>query len=500
MTVDVSSAISPALKSGREVPLGEILGHHAGISPRAPALTVDDTTLSYEALEARANRRARAFAAYGVARGDFVTVALPNGMAFYETTFALWKLGAVPNVVAPKLPDAELGAIVTLVDPKLIIGIDPIRANGLPTLPATFTPDDATSGERYPSEVSPYWKAMTSGGSTGRPKVIVDHMPGMWDPATTSAGQILGDTLLNPGPLYHNAPFSCMHFGLFGGGHIIDMKKFDAELALSLIDAHRVGWINLVPTMMHRIMALPQEVRARYSMESLRVVFHMAAPCAIWLKRAWIDWLGPERIFELYGGTERQGATIITGQEWLERPGSVGRVQPGARMRVLRDDGSDCAPGEVGEVYFLPDAGRNASYHYIGAEAKATGEWESLGDLGYVDEAGYLFLSDRRTDLILSGGANIYPAEVEAALELHPAVACAVVVGLPDIDLGQHVHAIIELHKGMTLDAAEVTAHVKKKIAPYKVPRTVEFVQARLRDDAGKVRRRALRDARLSEP
>lgn len=497
MTVDVSSAISPASKSGREIPLGEILAHHARILRQAPALTIGDTSLSYEELEARANRRARAFAARGVTRGDFVTVALPNGALFYETTFALWKLGAVPNIVAPKLPDAELGAIVSLVDPKLIIGIDAARANGRLTLPATFTPEDLTNGESFASEVSPYWKAMTSGGSTGRPKVIVDHMPGMWDPAATSAGQILGDILLNPGPLYHNAPFSCMHFGLFGGGHVIDMKKFDAELALSLIDTHRVGWINLVPTMMHRIMALPLDVRARYSMKSLRVVFHMAAPCAAWLKRAWIDWLGPERIFELYGGTERQGATIITGQEWLERPGSVGRVQVGARMRVLRDDGNDCAPGEVGEIYFLPDAGRNASYHYIGAEAKAKGEWESLGDLGYVDEDGYLFLSDRRTDLILCGGANIYPAEVEAALELHPAVACAVVVGLPDVDLGQRVHAIVELHQGTTLDAADLVAHAKRQLAPYKVPRTVEFVQTRLRDDAGKVRRSALRDARV---
>lgn len=498
MTVDVSSAISPAPTPAREVPLGEILAQHARLSPRAPALTIGDTTLSHEALEVRANRRARVFAAHGVAKGDFVTVALPNGSTFYETTFALWKLGAVPNIVAPKLPDAELGAILSLVDPKLIVGIEPARANGRPTLPTDFTPDDMTSGERVGSEVSPFWKAMTSGGSTGRPKIIVDHMPGVWDPAVTSAGQILGDTLLNPGPLYHNAPFSCMHFGLFGGGHVVDMKKFDAELALSLIDKHRVGWINLVPTMMHRIMLLPPEVRTRYSMESLRVVFHMAAPCAVWLKRAWIEWLGPERIFELYGGTERQGATIITGKEWLERPGSVGRIQAGAKMRVLRDDGTECAPGEVGEVFFLPDAGRNASYHYIGAEAKAKGEWESLGDLGYLDEAGYLFLSDRRTDLILSGGANIYPAEVEAALELHPAVACAVVVGLPDADLGQRVHAIIELQRGLVLDAAEMIAHAKKQIAPYKVPRTVEFVQTRLRDDAGKVRRTALRDARLA--
>lgn len=495
MPVDVSNAISITVDRTRALPLGALLAYHAAKNSRAPALTVSRQTLTYAELDARSNRRARALSDAGARKGGFVAIAIPNSVEFYETTFALWKLGAVPTVVSHKLPAPELEAIVGLLDPDLIVGADKVNMSGRRHLPSGLEPDHRYSADTLEIEVSPHWKAMTSGGSTGRPKIIVDHMPGLWDPGSTSAGQILNDRLLNPGPLYHNAPFSCMHYGLFGGGHVVDMQKFDAEHALALIETYRIGWINLVPTMMHRIMALPQDVRERYDISSLRVVFHMAAPCPVWLKQAWIDWIGPERLFELYGGTERQGATLISGSEWLKRRGSVGKVQQGARMRILRDDGSDCAPGEVGEVYFLPDAGRNATYHYIGAEAKARGEWESLGDLGFMDSEGYLFLSDRRSDLILCGGANVYPAEVEAAIESHPAVATAVVIGLDDADLGQVVHAIVECNAGANVTPIELLEHIRSQIALYKTPRSIEFVDYPLRDEAGKVRRGALRDA-----
>lgn len=497
MSIDVSSVISTATDPASAQPMGDILTALANAAPQAPAVTTDNETATRLTLERGANRRARALAASGIGKADFVLVALPNGIDFYETSFALWKLGAVPTIVSHRLPDAELGAIATLLDPKLMIGVDPIRAGGRAALSADWRPDDDIGADPMPSAVSPHWKAMTSGGSTGRPKIIVDHMPGLWDPTATTIGQIAGDVLLNPGPLYHNAPFTCMHLGLLAGSHVIEMGRFDAKRALELITRHQVGWMNLVPTMMHRILQLPADVRAQHDLASVRVLFHMAAPCPRALKHAWIDWLGPDRIFELYGGTERQGATLISGREWLERPGSVGRVQAGASLRVLRDDGSDCDPGEVGEIYFLPDAGPNATYHYIGAEAKAHGAWESLGDLGYLDQDGYLYLADRRVDLILSGGANIYPAEVEAALESHPAVACAVVIGLPDADLGQIAHAIVELNPGASVTPEALLAHARSRIALYKTPRSVEFVTDRLRDDAGKVRRSALRDARL---
>ena len=310
--------------------------------------------------------------------------------------------------------------------------------------------------------------------------------------------QRVDDVLLNPGPLYHNAPFGSMHAGLFTGAHVVEMGRFDAGEALRLIGRHRVQWVNFVPTMMARMWKLPIEERLAADMSSLRVVFHMASSCPIWLKAAWIDWIGPDPLFELYGGTERQGMTIISGREWLEHKGSVGKVQPGAAMRVLDPDGNDCAPGQIGEVFFRPDAGRGATYHYVGAEAKAAGEWESLGDLGHMDEDGYLYLADRRTDLILSGGANIYPAEVEAAIDAHPDVLTSAVVGLPDDDLGQRVHAIVQRREGCELTSSALLAHLDGRLVRYKIPRSLEFSATPLRDDAGKVRRSALREERIS--
>ncbi len=479
------------------IPLGQLPRYHAERDPRRPAVTFGDEVVTRRDLEARANRRARSLQRHGVAHKDIVTVALPNGIELYETTFALWKLGAIPNLVSAKLPDAELGAIVQLVDPKLVIGPAPTRLQGRRVIPAGTPIDDALSSEAHPEVISPYWKAMTSGGSTGRPKIIVDHMPGVYDPAVPGLLQKVDDTLLNPGPLYHNAPFVSMHVGLFCGGHVVEMGKFDPSAALALIGRHRVRWVNLVPTMMNRIWKLPLEERHAADLSSLEVLFHMASACPMWLKEAWLEWLGPDRVFELYGGTERQGNTVISGREWLAKKGSVGRIQAGAALRIFDNDGNACAPGQIGEIFFLPASGRNATYHYIGAEAKTVGDWESLGDLGYLDEDGYLFLVDRRTDMIIAGGANIYPAEVEAALDAHPEVLSSAVIGLPDDDLGQRVHAIVQRSDQSNLSANDLIAHCERLIARYKIPRSIEFVSSAVRDDAGKVRRSALRAERV---
>jgi bile acid-coenzyme A ligase len=482
------------------IPLGQLPAHHAARDPRRPAITLGDTVVTREGLEVRANRRARVLRGHGVGMGDIVTVGLPNGIELYETTFALWKLGAIPNMVSSKLPDGELGAIVQLADPRLVIGVEPGRLPGRSVVAAGAPVDQTLSAEPLEPAVSPHWKAMTSGGSTGRPKIIVDHMAGAFDPEIPSLLQQVDDVLLNPGPLYHNAPFGLTHSGLFVGAHVIEMGGFDAAEALRLIGRHKVQWVNFVPTMMARIWKLPADQRQAADISSLRVVFHMASPCPVWLKEAWIDWIGAERLFELYGGTEGQGLTVISGEEWLAHRGSVGKVLPGSAMRVLDADGKDCAPGQIGEVFFRPDAGRNSTYHYIGAEAKAAGDWESLGDLGHMDADGYLYLADRRTDLILSGGANIYPAEVEAALDSHPDVLTSAVVGLPDDDLGQRAHAIVQPRDGAQLSQDALIRHLEPRLVRYKIPRSFEFSAAPLRDDAGKTRRSALRDQRLPKP
>jgi bile acid-coenzyme A ligase len=223
----------------------------------------------------------------------------------------------------------------------------------------------------------------------------------------------------------------------------------------------------------------------------------MAAPCPPWLKQAFIGWLGPERIWELYGGTERYGRCLIRGDEFLTHRGSVGRISGGAKVKAIREDGEDCAVGEVGELYFLPPGGVEPS-HYIGAEARRTADgWFSIGDLGHLDAEGYVYLADRRTDLILRGGANIYPAEVEAALDEHPAVASSLVVGLPSEDMGARVHAIVQLKPDAPASLGDIHQFLLRRLTRYKLPESYEISGAPLRDDAGKARRTAVRAERL---
>jgi bile acid-coenzyme A ligase len=284
--------------------------------------------------------------------------------------------------------------------------------------------------------------------------------------------------------------------GLLSGQSLVVMERFDAERVLQLVERHRVTWMLLVPTMMHRIWRLPEAIRSSYDVSSLELILHLGAPCPAWLKRAWIDWLGPERVVELYAGTESQGVTVIDGREWLQRPGSVGRPVLGSRFRVLDEHGRDVPAGTVGEVFMMPADGPGTTYRYRGAAPRGIDGWESLGDLGHLDEDGYLFLADRSADLILSGGANIDPAEVEAALDAHPAVRSSAVIGLPDDDLGERVHALVDVADAdVTADA--LLAYVAARLVRYKVPRTIEVVREPLRDDAGKLRRSALRAERL---
>lgn len=478
--------------SNETVALSSILAHHARQSPGRAALIIDDQRISYDELDARTNRRARLLAAHGVGQGDFVTIALPNGLEFYETVYAAWKLGATPNVVSAKLARPEMEAILDLVQPRLFVGMPPHE--GIPLLSGS---PETYSADPLPEAMAPNWKAMTSGGSTGRPKVIVDAMSARWNPTEGFLCQQPGDVILNPGPLYHNAPFHCITMGMFTGATIVEMGKFDALRALELIEEHGVNWVTMVPTMMHRIWQLGPEILSRFTLPSLRMVLHMAAPCPPWLKEAWIGWLGSERVWEYYGTTEATGSTMISGTDWLTHRGSVGRVRDGYAIRILDGEGNERPVGEVGEVYVRPDSGAGSTYHYLGSPSKRMGEWETHGDLGHVDAEGYLYLADRRNDLIISGGANIYPAEVEAAIEAHPGVRTSAVIGLPDAEWGARIHAIVQPVEGEALDEAGLMAFLSSQLTRYKMPKAIEFTSESLRDEAGKVRRAALREARL---
>jgi bile acid-coenzyme A ligase len=400
--------------------------------------------------------------------------------------------------VSPKLPRSELDEILALARPKLLVG-DITSGVAIPRAPIDADLS-AFDGSTSKCRVATYWKAMSSGGSTGRPKIIVDHQAASLDPENSVTAKSVGidknSVVLNPGPLYHNAPFLFAHMALFVGSRLVGMPRFDAEEALRLIEHHRVTFTVLVPTMMHRIWSLPAAVRRRYDLSSLQRVWHMAAPCPAWLKQAWIDWLGAECIFELYGGTERNGSTIIRGDEWLRKRGSVGRVVGDRRIKAMREDGTDCAQGEIGELYFQSSVNAPPSFHYIGAEIKSHRGWETIGDMGFVDTEGYVFLADRRTDLIVRGGANVYPAEVEAALEASSLVSSSLVIGVPCDEMGHRVHAIVQPAAGRPLDVAKLHAFLKERIAAYKLPESYEFSTTPLRDDAGKARRTALRDER----
>jgi bile acid-coenzyme A ligase len=350
-----------------------------------------------------------------------------------------------------------------------------------------------------PDAVSNPWKAMTSGGSTGRPKLILANAPGRIDPDANPLLLIRRNgTHLMPGPLYHNGPFVWTTTALLAGNHVVLGGKFDAERTLELIDRYKPDTLYIVPTMMLRVWRLPADVRDRYDVSSLQVVWHLSAPCPPWLKQAWIDWLGAEKIYELYGGTEAQASTIINGTDWLAHRGSVGRPVSG-EMKIVGPNGEDLPPGEVGEVYMRPADPALKTYRYIGAEARTLGDrWESLGDMGWLDEDGFLYLSDRQTDMILVGGSNVYPAEVEAALDEHPRVRSSAVIGLPDDDLGNRVHAIVQTDDGQPIDADDLRAFLDERLVRYKLPRSFEFVIEPLRDDAGKVRRSALRAERIA--
>jgi len=480
------------------IPIGRLISYWAEKDASSPAITHEGRTVSRAEFDARTNRLARAYEALNVVEGDLVTIGLPNGIEFYEAAFAVWKLGATPQPVSAKLPHVERQAITEVANSKLVIGAQPGAHGDVTCLDAGFEPDPSLSDAPLPEKISKNWKAPTSGGSTGRPKIIVSAEPGVFDPEEAPFGMDVDKAQLVPGPLYHNAPFSFSCRALMCGNHIIIMTRFDAEETLHLLEEHRVDWVMLVPTMMQRIWRLPEDVRTKYDLSTLRMVLHLAAPCPTWLKEEWVNWLGGERLHELYAGTEAQSATWITGTEWLEHRGSVGRPMAGGQMIILDEDRNELPAGEVGEVFMRPDKGQGTTYHYLGAEPKAIeGGWESLGDMGSMDADGFLYLADRQTDMILSGGANIYPAETEAAIDAFPGVRSSAVIGLPDEDMGNLVHGIIDAPDGVDVDA--LTAHLAETLSRYKIPRTFEFVDAPVRDDAGKVRRSQLRAQRIAQ-
>lgn len=465
--------------------------------PNAVAVTCDGESITRQQLLDQGYSLAVYLAEHGTREGDMVTVAVPNSIEFFIAYVAAWRLGATPQPISSRLPQRELDAILDLANPSAIVGAEEGAYEGRTCIPFGFRAPHRDASH-LPYVVSAAWKAPTSGGSTGRPKLIVSGDPAALNPdAPPPLLMDPGGCLVMPGPLYHNGPavWSCQ--ALLNGLTVALLPRFDAAQTLDAIEKHRGTVLYMVPTMMKRILRLPDDERLSRDLSSLRVVWHLAEPCPEWLKQAWIDWLGAERIFELYAGTEAQTATTISGPEWLAHRGSVGKVTPGTVM-IADEDGNEVPVGEMGEVW-MRSLRETPTYKYLGASARTReGGWESLGDMGRLDADGYLYLGDRAADMILSGGANIYPAEIESAIQEHPSVKSCAVIGLPDEDKGNVVHAIIEADE-TALSVDELKTFLGERLVVYKVPRTFEFVDFALRDDAGKVRRSALRAERVGD-
>ena len=456
------------------------------------AIVDSSGAITFAELETRTNQLARLFQEHDVDHGDYVLISTALPSLLLESAIAAWKVGAVPMPVSDRMVQAELDAIIELGRPRVAVDTTS-RTVSVPRIDGLDQLHDYSS-EALPPVVPPHLKAPTSGGSTGMPKLIISGAPG--DPASIiQLGQAMGvptnGTCLITAALSHNAPFSDALAALALGNTTVLMERFDAEVTLQMIEKHRATWVYSVPTMMQRIWRLPDEIKCKYDLSSVETFFHVAAPCPPWLKREWINWLGADTIYELYGPTEGQAATTITGREWLDHPGSVGRAAIG-EVTVRDENGRVLPPGQTGEVWLRRGADEPPSYYYIGADSEAQDEgWETVGDIGWMDDEGYLYLTDRRSDMLLVGGVNVYPAEIEAVADMHPAVLSSCVVGLDDPELGKVPAMVIETDQGDVPD--DFDDFLSSQLSGAKLPRQVVATTQRLRDHAGKTRKRDIK-------
>lgn len=449
-----------------------------------------ERVLTRRQLDLRSNQLARAFLAEGVGVGDRVAVELQNSPELVLSVLAAWKVGAAPVPMRWDLPDWERQRLIEVVDGKLVVDES--------SLPRLLKAADDAGDQPLPDVVGPYHNGICSSGSTGFPKVILAVKPQLYD-ETTSVPFLVAwgeeverpQRILVPAPMYHTNGFAT-NLSYLGGDQLVVLEKFDAELVLDLIERHHITNFTATPTMLQRIVNVP-DIDQR-DLSSLRWVLQGAAVIAPSLVRRWCDIVGPDNFVMAYGMTEGLGLTALRGSEWLTREGSVGRGFRETDITIRDPEGNLLPPGEVGEIYMRsPTTGQ---YDYLGgAPLLPTTEdgFGTAGDMGWIDEEGYLYIADRRVDMIITGGANVFPAEVESALADHPEIADVVVIGLKDPEWGRRVHAVIEPRdRANPPTAADVIAYAKRKLAPYKVPKTIELVDQIPRSAATKVNRSAL--------
>lgn len=450
------------------------------------ATNADEELWSWRSIADRSVQIARGLADAGVGPGERVGIKIRNSPDHVLVALACYHIGAVPVPVRWDLPDWELERILQVLDARLIV--EP----GHPCLTHTL---DA-SVEPLPDVMSPHASGVMSSGSTGSPKVILRLVPGMYLPGTSSNrlieayGELGPQLVLVPAPLYHSNGFMSLG-NLLSGDRLLLLEKFDTSLLLAAIERHGVTGMVATTVMLQRLARDPDFDRR--DLTSLDWVMHGAAPLPHWLAERWIERIGPERFFVCYGSSEGAGATFARGDEYLEHPGTVGRGAMATTLKILDDEERELPSGEIGLIYMKSSYGILATYVGDVAPIPVTDDgFATVGDLGWLDDDGYLYLADRRVDMIVTGGANVFPAEVEAALSEHPHVADVVVIGLSDPEWGRRVHAIVQPRQGSQPDADELRSYAAERLARYKVPKTIEFIDAIPRTEATKLNRAAL--------
>jgi long-chain acyl-CoA synthetase len=480
-----------------------------------PALIDDEGETSWRDLDDRVNRLIHVLRAAGVAPGERIAVLSGNRRELYEVFLAVAHAGVLVVPINWHFAAEEVEYVVENSGSKLLV-VDPEyarNANGVTVPQLTMGPggsyEAALSGAPAddPTDQSMGGVMFYTSGTTGRPKGVANSSFATGVPPEVyelmAAGMVnigfpkAGRTLLC-GPAYHSAQWAFTFFPLIGGSSIVLQRRFVPEQTLELIDRHEITNVHLVPTQFVRLLRVEQDRRDAFDGSSLSMVLHGAAPCSPEVKRQMIAWWGP-KVTEYYGATEGGVVSIISAAEWLERPGSVGRPMGNMQLRIVTEEGHDAEPGEPGVIHVRNLMG--SDFEYLGepektAQAHSVPGFFTLGDIGYVDAEGYLYLSDRKIDMIISGGVNIYPAEIEGAITAHPAVVDAAVFGVPDEEFGEAVKAAVQLAPGVAWNAAlaeELTTSLRSRLAGYKVPRSWDVVDVMPRSEAGKLLKRQLR-------
>ena len=503
-------------------------GHWAKAFPDKPAVidTASGLARSYGELNDRSNQLAQLMWQRGLRRGDHVSIFMENNLAFFDVVWAAFRSGLYLTTVNRYLTGEEAGYIVDNSESKVLIAsralADTARqiVDHAPNCSTWLMADGAVDGfldleqaiaaqPKAPLAEEPAGAFMLySSGTTGRPKGIIRPLPeGSIAEDNSPVGGLQqalwgfdeNAVYLSPAPLYHSAPIGFCQSVQALGGTVVMMSRFDPVQALQAIEDHRVTHSQWVPTMFTRMLKLSEEDRSAFDLSSHTVAIHAAAPCPQEVKRRMFDWWGPI-LYEYYGGTEMNGFTHCNPEEWLAHPGTVGKALLGT-IHVCAEDGRELPNGEPGIVYFelpeMPFAYLKDPQKTKDAQHPEHGNWTALGDVGYVDDEGYLYLTDRATFMIISGGVNIYPQEIEDALVLHPKIADVAVIGVPNPEMGEEVKAVVQPAAGVAGDdalATELIAYAREHIAHYKCPKSVDFRDELPRLPTGKLYKRLLKD------